>query len=122
MGHYLRSLAKSVQQGCKLERYNDVPQDIRIQLYAEDQQHYNRKRKRRDLSSYTSGQPMVINNYIPAYPGQRVTNPDLSGPSPIIRASQPRPLPITISGFREDVVMAYCEWHFSKVRREDRKQ
>ena len=33
MGHHLRSLAKSVQQGCKLEKHNDVPQDIRMQLF-----------------------------------------------------------------------------------------
>lgn len=29
---------------------DDVPQDIRMQLYAEEQQHLDRKRKRQDSS------------------------------------------------------------------------
>ena len=34
MGHHLRSLVKFVQRGGKLETHDDVPQDIRTQLYG----------------------------------------------------------------------------------------
>jgi hypothetical protein len=69
MGHHLRSLIKFVQRGYKLETHGDVPQDIRTQLYAEEQQHSDRKRKRRDSGSSPAGYtPMIINNYIPVHP------------------------------------------------------
>jgi hypothetical protein len=64
MGHHLRNLVKFVQRGCKLETHGDVPQDIRTELYAEDQQHVNRKRKRQDSNSSPSDHtPMIISNY-----------------------------------------------------------
>lgn len=121
IGHYLRSLVKSVQQGCKLERHNDVPQDIRTQLYTEEQQHLQRKRKRQNSSSYPSGHPIVINNYIPTAPSQALTNPNISG-SHSVTCTSSRPASLNIPGYREDAVNAYCEWYCSKVRRKDQKQ
>lgn len=38
---------------------DDVPQDIRMQLYAEEQQHLDRKRKRQD----SSGRPASTHGY-----------------------------------------------------------
>lgn len=35
LGHHLRNLVKFVQRGGKLESHDDVPQDVRTQLYAE---------------------------------------------------------------------------------------
>ncbi|KAK4097376.1 hypothetical protein N658DRAFT_291647 [Parathielavia hyrcaniae] len=87
MGHHLRSLVKSVQQGCKLERHDDVPQDIRTQLYAEEQQHLHRKRKRQNSGTYPSGQPMVINKHIPTASGQALTSPNISGSHSVTCAS-----------------------------------
>jgi hypothetical protein len=73
--HHLRNLVKIVQRGGKLEDHDDVPQEIRAELYAEAQQHQNRKRKRQNSDSPISG-PIVVNNYIPAHPGQDTTDSD----------------------------------------------
>jgi len=71
MGHHLRSLVQFVQRGSKLETHDDVPDEIRTQLYAEEQQHLDRKRKRRDSGSHLAERPpTIINNYIPVPPGQ----------------------------------------------------
>lgn len=64
---------------------------------------------------------MVINNYIPAAPGPALTNPNISGSQSVTCASS-RLSSLSIPGFREDAVEAYCEWHCSKVRREEQKQ
>lgn len=121
MGHHLRSLVKFVQRGGKLDTHDDVPQDVRTTLYAEEQQHSDRKRKRRDSGSYPTGHyPMIINNYIPAYPGEVVTGSDMSAPDLATGLSLRSSL--TTLGLRDDAVKAYREWHCSKVRSRDQKQ
>jgi len=65
------NLVKLVQRGFKLETHDDVPQDIRTQLYVEEQQYLNHKRKPHVAGDFPAGLPArVINNYIPAHPGQ----------------------------------------------------
>jgi hypothetical protein len=114
MGHHLRSLVKFVQRGGKLETHGDIPEDIRTQLYAEEQQQLDRKRKRRNSDSSPAGPtPMIINNYIPVSSGQAMSGGS-NGPS--------RPPCPSVPGLRDDAVEAYCEWHCSKVRRQDQKQ
>jgi hypothetical protein len=66
--HHLRNLVKFVQRGGTLDSHDDIPQEIRTELYAEAQQHLSRKRKRRDSGSSLTGHPIVVNNYIPAHP------------------------------------------------------
>ncbi len=122
MGHHLRSLVQFVQRGSKLEAHDDVPDEIRTQLYAEEQQHLDRKRKRRDSGSYPAGRsPTIINNYIPVPPGQ--------GPAdgfgrllPAVDTSPSQSSPLDIPGLRDDAVEAYCECHCSQVRSQNQKQ
>ena len=122
MGHHLRSLVKFVQQGCKLETHGDAPQDIRTQLYAEEQQHSDRKRKRRDSGSSPAGYtPMIINNYIPVHPSRTLADGSKRSTPNMTDSSSRRPS-LSIPGMRDDAVEAYCEWHCSKVRRQDQKQ
>ncbi len=110
LGHHLRTLVKFVQRGDKLESHDDVPQDVRTQLYAEQQQHQNRKRKRRDSgSSPIAHPPMIINNYVP-------THPSLSGSSPASALSSSlQSCSLNIPGLRDEAVKAYWRWHCSKV-------
>ena len=71
MGHHLRSLVKFVQRGGKLETHDDVPEDIRTQLYSEEQQNLIRKRKQQGSDSFSvSYSPMIINDYILVSPSQ----------------------------------------------------
>lgn len=125
LSHHLRSLVRRVQQGCQFQTHDDVPQDIRAQLYAEEQQQTSRKRRRQDPENPQDGQlPMVINNYIPVHPGQtplygqeRSTLEVISDSSGHAESSC-----FNIPGMRDDAVMQYCVWHGSKVRSETQKQ
>jgi len=60
MGHHLRNLVKLAQRGCRLETHDDVPEDIRTQLYAEEQQSQDRKWKRHDSDSYLASNLPVL--------------------------------------------------------------
>lgn len=105
-----------------------MPQEIRTQLYAEEQQHSNRKRKRQDSQSHPAGHPppIIINNYIPAHPGQAVADssvrstPELS--DSLSTRSSSRSSSFSIPGLRDNAVDAYCEWHCSKVRGTEQKR
>jgi hypothetical protein len=122
MGHHLRSLVKFVQRGGKLETHSDIPEDVRTQLYAKEQQHLDRKRKRRDLDPSPAGHtPMIINNYIPVNSGQALSGGSKRSTLDVTNGSARR-LCLSIPGLRDDAVEAYCEWHCSKVRRQDQKQ
>ncbi|KAL0937046.1 uncharacterized protein CTRU02_209262 [Colletotrichum truncatum] len=49
MDHHLRELVRWVQRGNKLDTHDDIPEEFRTKLYAEDQQGRDRKRKRQSL-------------------------------------------------------------------------
>jgi hypothetical protein len=63
--HHLRALVRLVEQGYQLESHNDVPEDIRDQLHAENQRRLERR-------TTTSGAPtpclppITINNVMPS--------------------------------------------------------
>ncbi|KAE9571015.1 hypothetical protein CGMCC3_g12947 [Colletotrichum fructicola] len=116
LDHHMRELVRWVQQGHKLETHDDVPEEIRAQLYAQEQQ--GRKRKRQASGSDpTSHVPVIIHNHISDYStSSNRASPD-HGSSP-----PPRLSPLCVPGLRDDAVEAYCEWHRSKVRSETQKQ
>lgn len=128
LGHQLRSLVKFVQGGGKLETHNDMPQEIRTQLYAEEQQHLNRKRKRQDSQSHPTSHPapLIINNHIPAYPREAVADrplgPTLELSDGSSSRSSSRSSSFSIPGLRDDAVGAYCEWQCLKVRGAEQKR
>ncbi|OAL42639.1 hypothetical protein IQ07DRAFT_525749 [Pyrenochaeta sp. DS3sAY3a] len=120
LGHHLRGIVKSIQQGGRIESHGDVPDDIRKQLYAEDQQHSDRKRKRRNSDSRpTDHVPVVINNYIPPTSGQAVTY-NTNETTRIMHGD--RSPQLVVPGYREEAVEAYYEWHCSQVRSQKQKQ
>ncbi|KAF4486354.1 hypothetical protein CGGC5_v005915 [Colletotrichum fructicola Nara gc5] len=116
LDHHMRELVRWVQQGHKLETHDDVPEEIRAQLYAQEQQ--GRKRKRQASGSDpTSHVPVIIHNHISDYStSSNRASPD-HGSSP-----PPRLSPLCVPGLRDDAVETYCEWHRSKVRSETQKQ
>ncbi|RYO92895.1 hypothetical protein DL766_009127 [Monosporascus sp. MC13-8B] len=71
--HHLESLIKHVQQGGTLQTHDDVPDEVREQLYAEEQQDGERQRKRRAPSSLASCPPINITNVLPAQSPQAPT-------------------------------------------------
>lgn len=107
--HQLRGLIRHVQQGGRLQSHDDVPEDIRQQMYAEEQQQLERHRKKTD--SVMSGHPPIhITNVLPGPPHQ------LSN-----QAAAPLMPRLDIPGFLDTAVETYSEWQQSRVRREDQK-
>jgi hypothetical protein len=64
---------------------------------------------------------MIINNYILVHPGQALAD-GLKRSTLDMTDSSSRPPCLSIPGLRDDAVVAYCEWHCSKVRSQDQKQ
>lgn len=120
----MRSLVRFVQGKGKLETHNDMPQDIRTQLYAEEQQYLDRKRKRRDSCSHPGGHspPVVINNYIPAHAGSALANGSVRFTPECSDHLSSRSSSFHIPSLRDDAVQAYCAWHSSKVRGVEQKR
>ncbi|KAJ5005564.1 hypothetical protein K4K57_011679 [Colletotrichum sp. SAR 10_99] len=118
LDHHMRDLVRWVQQGHSLETHDDVPEEIRAQLYAQEQQ--GRKRKRQNSASEPpSHTPVIIHNHIADYTAasDRMT-PDFGSPG----IPPSRPPPLCVDGLRDDAVEAYCKWHCSKVRSITQKQ
>jgi hypothetical protein len=113
---HMRSLIEYVAKDGILQTHDDVPPEVRHQLYAEEQQWQDRKAKE-TATSPLSIPPINITNVLPGHSQQtslpggqhgRVTSVHPSN------AASPQQLEIT--GFRDDALRAYTTWQQSKVR------
>ncbi|KKO97353.1 hypothetical protein THAR02_10545 [Trichoderma harzianum] len=115
MGHQLRSLVKRVQSGEDINNHEDMPIEIREELFAEEQQQSSRKRKRANSGSCATGLPAIhIHNTVP---GQA----DITSAKPRVRSTpEVASLRCTLEslGMRDDVAEEYFAWHGSQVRRQ----
>jgi hypothetical protein len=114
-------LVNETQKGRRMETHDDVPDRIRSELYAEEQQRgeRERKRRRRDSGSRAASPPAIhIHNlpggnanaakYIPGTP----STPEMVFPtSPAFQ----------VSGPRDGAVEAYVEWQQLKVNSQEQK-
>jgi hypothetical protein len=107
--HQLKGLIRHVQQGGRLQSHDDVPEDIRQQVYAEEQQQLERHRKKTD-SAMSGHPPIHITNVLPG-PSHQHSD----------QAVAPSLLRLDIPGFLDTAVETYSEWQQSRVRREDQK-
>jgi hypothetical protein len=113
--HHLKSLIKYVEQGHELQTHEDVLEDIREQLYTEEQQWLERRQRTRSTS--TAGFPPInITNVLPpqAYPTPLGHSPARTPPldlplisTPVHRLDIPSP--------RDIAVRNYSHWQQSKV-------
>ncbi|KAK4071523.1 hypothetical protein Purlil1_13414 [Purpureocillium lilacinum] len=114
MTHQLKSLVKFVREGNTMQGPDDVPDYIREQLYANEQQLTDRRKKRKVSPSHIEAvQPMIVNNYIPSQQdAKRYPEPPTSC---ALDSSVPHSLPLSIFGLRDEAVKEYCRWHCSQV-------
>lgn len=107
--HHLRAIVRHIESGKPFRSHDDMPDDLRQQIYAEEEQSAQSKR----LKS-----AMVPNNFPPI----QITNvlPNHASPEPEI---QPRPTVkrIHISGLCDVAVQDYSEYQQSQVRDESLK-
>jgi hypothetical protein len=113
--HHFKDILKLVEEGHRLDTQNDMPEKVRIDLYAEEQQ-FLEKRQKDHKTSPSNVPPINIINTQPT-PSCQTCYP---GPSQATNESAMRS--IDIPGFRDEAVEKYCAWHQSKVRELAQKQ
>lgn len=107
----LRRLVTYVEKGGNLETYKDVPDEIRDELYTEEQQRQEREKRKggnilRDGGPY---RPININVHPSHSTGLAPMTPDDA--SEKLRAETP----LNIPGFKDVAVKEYGEWLTSSV-------
>lgn len=113
----MKALIKYVEQGGHLETHDDIPDSVREQLYAEENQRLERKEKTLDNSTIRSMCPPInINNFLPTGTSQQpMPSSFASETSP---AKSARAEPIIVHGLLDVAVGEYAEWQQSRVSNE----
>lgn len=113
--HQLRSLVRYVEKGGTLESYDDIPDSLREQLYAEDNERTIKQKNHANIAPGPMCPPINI-NVLPNQGSQAVVadgNSSASLPSRI-----PPPDPIEIPGLHDVAVVEYSDWQQSRVSSE----
>jgi hypothetical protein len=105
-----------MQNGHTLKKHDDVPKDIREQLYAEEQQQ-SLKRHQKATRTSTASHPIAITNVLPApfYQTSHLVSSPAGTPAPDMPPKYTLIDRLNIPGFRDDAVKEYCAWQQSQV-------
>jgi hypothetical protein len=107
--HHLRNLIRYVEKGGIPQTHDDVPDDIREQLYAEEQQRHDRK-SGCTTTSPPNLPPISITNVLPGLAHQA------SPPASQLRAVDATAAEcLDIPGLRDVALRRYTEWQQSQV-------
>ncbi|GFN21441.1 uncharacterized protein AtWU_11250 [Aspergillus tubingensis] len=119
--HHLRKLVRYVEQeGGVIESHDDVPDNIRGQLYAEEQQRLEQRQK--VPGHPASGSPFPINiNVLPTPPPRSMTISPPAAAEPPALSSSPPSSSINVPGPLEVAVENYAAWQLSRVNTESFK-
>lgn len=114
--HHMRTLVKYVEQGGVIETHDDIPDNLREQLYAEENQRLEKRKKSLDNSTTGLMCPPININILPAPPSQ----PSMPAPAGTeVTPSRPsRTDSIVITGLLDIAVEEYTDWHQSRVSSE----
>lgn len=110
--HQLRSLVKFVEEGGTLGSHNDIPDSLREQLYAEDNERTTRQKNHANAGPGSMCPPInitVLPNQVSQPAG--VTDPNHS---PVLIVPND---PVDIPGLHDVAVEEYSKWQQSRVRR-----
>jgi hypothetical protein len=108
-----------VDEGRVLSTHNDVPEDIREQLYAENGQRRDRQ-STGGIGSRTSLPPITITNVLPPHSDKSPSACSVGRVSFFIERA-PRCITLDIPGPRDLAVVAYSQWQQSNVIDEAQK-
>ncbi|KAL6240626.1 hypothetical protein RBB50_012453 [Rhinocladiella similis] len=113
---HMRSLIEYVAKGDTLETHDDVPPNVRQQLYLEEEQRLNRKAKENETSPLNIP-PINITNVLPGHSHALPLQAEQQGGVASVKPPTPaNAQQLGISGFRDDALREYTEWQQSKVR------
>ncbi|EHA21825.1 hypothetical protein ASPNIDRAFT_56474 [Aspergillus niger ATCC 1015] len=116
--HHLKSLVKYVEQGGILETHDDVPDNVREQLYAEDRQRLSKQNQTSNNLMSGSALPQININVHPS----QLAQPSISS----VPDTEETPSAVQdefndIPGPLEGAVEEYVNWHLSRVGTESYK-
>jgi hypothetical protein len=111
--HHLRALVKLVEQGHRLQSHDDVPENIREQLYAENQKRLER-RPMTSVAPTSSFPPITINNVMPSLASDSPSTASVNSAS-TFRQRLSGSEYLDIPGPRDIAVAAYSDWQQGKV-------
>ncbi|EAQ88970.1 hypothetical protein CHGG_05589 [Chaetomium globosum CBS 148.51] len=111
--HHLRNLIKCVEQGCSLQTHDDMPHEIREQLYAKEAQYAERQRKQG--ASQANFPPINITNVMPATPQASTLSSVPATPESTGLVSCDHSARLEIPGLRDIAVKRYCDWQCWQV-------
>ncbi|KAJ5642756.1 hypothetical protein N7490_006756 [Penicillium lividum] len=116
--HQLRSLVKFVEEGGILETHNDIPDSLREQLFAEDNERTTRQKTHANVPPGSMCPPINI-TVIPNQASQPVVT-GITGPnySPASALMAPTSDLIDIPGLHDVAVEKYSKWQQSRVSRD----
>ena len=109
-GHHLRTLVRYVEDKNPLESHDDIPDSLRQQIYAEEEQYMRRKRVDSGSVSFDRT-PIQITNVLP---------PQSSTESESVQ--RPEIKRLDIAGLHDVNVQDYCDWLKSRVKKESHKE
>jgi hypothetical protein len=120
--HHLKSMIRFVEQGNNLQNHGDVPDDIRQQLYAEEQQWLERRQKA-PIASQAAFPPINITNVLPAHANQaEYSESDMGTQAVNVRTTASQLKRLGISGLRDVAMKDYSQWQQSNVDSEELKE
>lgn len=104
-----------MEQGGVLDTHEDVPDSLREQLHAEEDQRLERRKKNPDSSTFSSMCPPININVLPPGSSQRPM-PISAGDAPPAKAGCAES--IMVLGLLDAAVEEYTEWQRSRVSNE----
>lgn len=113
--HHLRSIIRFVEQGGTVENHGDIPDNIREQLYAEDNEWIAKQRGPAIVPPGSMCPPINI-NVLPNQPLQTAMTDVNSSVFSVSSISHPDP--IDIPGLHDIAVVEYSDWQQSRVSSE----
>ncbi|PTB49516.1 hypothetical protein M431DRAFT_500287 [Trichoderma harzianum CBS 226.95] len=109
LSHHLKMLVDEVQKGHSMQTHNDIPERIREELHAEQQQQAER--------DCPTGLPVIHIHNAPSNANAGASSSIPSTPEMVFPTSPT----FDIQGSREDAVKAYVVWQCSKVSSQEQK-
>jgi hypothetical protein len=114
--HHLKALIRFVEKGGVLGDHDDVPNGVREQLHAEENQRLEKKKGSNNSTIRSLCPPIRINNFLPAGSCQELMPAPSADEAPHTQPS--RTEPITIHGLLDVAVEEYAERQQSRVSNE----
>ncbi|KAI2734473.1 hypothetical protein DTO013E5_9156 [Penicillium roqueforti] len=114
---HLKILTRYVQQGGVIETHDDIPDSLREQLYAEENQRLERRKKSSD-SSTCGSTCHPVHFHLPS----QVPVPTTTAAAECTNPAPKQIDPIDIPGLLDIAVKEYATWHQSRVSSETSRE